>query len=126
MHYLTLKTIATSVKKPAQDGSDAGFLEIAYREQILGMVRGPSGDHFDIPEMRKAMRVIDLIEAAEDGDTVGLEDADWEYLRDRVTHGKYVIADKAILSFVADIEGAPTTSLELVVNHDDERQEGQG
>lgn len=112
------------MKKRDVSGNEDGFLEINYREQILGMVRQPSGDHFDVPEMRKAMRLIDVIEPADDGDTVGLEDADWEYLKERVMHGRYVVADNAILSFIADVEGAPTTPLELVVSHDD-RQEDQ-
>ena len=107
MRYLTLKTLKTRTV------SNRTPLDFSYSTQIVEIVgnainlpdRGAQG--FNLETMRKAFRVMDAVENVEFGNVVKLEDADWEFLKQRVSQFQWPWADRAFETFCTDIEGAP-------------------
>lgn len=57
-----------------------------------------------IDEIRKSIRVLDALEAA--SGTVQLEDADFDYLVQRVKTAKFTSNNQVFIDFVEDIEKA--------------------
>lgn len=86
--------------------------EEPYREVLLGVAsRQPSGERqtgFDIAEMRKSMKVIDKLEAAEGQDSVMLEDAEFELLKTRLEQTRWTMVTREFLKFLDDVINAPT------------------
>jgi hypothetical protein len=54
-----------------------------------------------VDEIRKAVRIMDLIDKSKD--KLELEDADYDYLKNRIETNKFAIAHKDIIEFVDDI-----------------------
>lgn len=77
---------------------------IGDEKEILMAVLEASNQGMDIGEIRQAIKVIDVVEAA-DGDT-DFEDADFAYLKERFLSSKFVKADRSIIALADKIETA--------------------
>lgn len=99
MHSITLKS--------AEIKTSAVNTTLDYKKELLRLSETPApGQSFSVAQMRKAIRVTEKLEAA-NGHVV-LEDADWEFLNQRVQAEQWGLAHKAIVQFVSDVENAPT------------------
>ena len=58
-----------------------------------------------IDEMRKGIRVLDALDARV-GDTMQLEDADWEYLKQKVERMPWAVVDRRFIQFYDDVMNA--------------------
>jgi len=59
----------------------------------------------DVDEMRKGIRLLDAIDAAE-GDWLALEDADWEHLKEKVLKFAWGVVARPALRYIDDVVGA--------------------
>jgi hypothetical protein len=80
---------------------------VDYRVVIEQAIRVPfdrqSGATID--EMRKGIRVLDALEATEDGE-LNLEDADWEYLKQKIEKMPWAMVDRRFVEFYDDVTSA--------------------
>jgi|SRR5215467_9802851 len=79
---------------------------VEYRSVIEQAIRIPLDRQggATIDEMRKGIRVLDALDAA-DGQ-LQLEDADWEFLKQKVEHMPWAAVDRRFLEFHDDIANA--------------------
>jgi len=75
-------------------------------EMALSCTKQPTEKGFDVSEMRKRMRVVDVLEKAieKKEKTINLEDADYDELKKCVDSMRWAIVDKGILEFCDLIE----------------------
>ena len=80
---------------------------VDYRDIILNAVRIPLDREkgASVDEMRKGIRILDALDAARD-DTLELEDADWEFLKQKVEKFPWAGTDRRFLRFHDDVMGA--------------------
>lgn len=103
-----------------EDNKDTAFdmaaqLRIIVRMPITGMQeKGISPD-----EMRKNIRLLDILDPEgddahipESGDTVTIEDNDFNYLVEKVKAFKWPFTDRRIIRFIEDIDKAETVKTE--------------
>jgi len=77
-----------------------------YREQLKLMLARPV-EGIGIVEMRKAMKILDAIDASVGQTSLELEDEPYAYLRDKVVGWKsWLIVNQTIIDFVDSIEQA--------------------
>jgi len=80
---------------------------VDYRTIIEQAVRRPlnrqSGATID--EMRKGIRVLDALEHAR-GDVLELEDADWEFLKQKVDVLPWAVVDRRFVQFYDEVSSA--------------------
>jgi hypothetical protein len=77
-----------------------------WAEVIRQIIRRPLNPQqgADIEEMRKGIRVLDALEAADQ--VLELEDADWEHLKQKTEAMQWAFVDRRIVTFVEDIHAA--------------------
>ena len=88
---------------------DGTEIVLGYWAQLQSTMRMPSNPQAgaDIEEIRKSIRIIDVLEkAGQDAKVVEFEDADYEFLITKVSAAKYTFADPAIVQFVDDVTAA--------------------
>ena len=80
---------------------------VDYRSIVEQAVRVPldrqSGASID--EMRKGIRVLDALDAAQDN-VLTLEDADWEHLKEKVEKMPWAMVDRRFVQFHDDVTEA--------------------
>jgi len=69
-----------------------------YSDLIMLCVKNPSQGGLDILEMRKRIKVIDIIEKG--GKSFDFEDADFECIKECVGNMRWVFPHKEIINFV--------------------------
>ena len=76
-----------------------------YRESLMTIIKTPMNprEGISIDEMRKSVKLLDLIEIKKDEDEVELEDADYDFLKKKVESFKFAFANKIVLQFIDDI-----------------------
>ena len=94
MRDIQLKTVDL-----VQDGKKT---PISYKNQLAAIMRTPTRDTADIEEIRKSVRILNELDKVE-GDVLRLEDADFEYVCQRVKSARWPIIDAVILAFVEDV-----------------------
>lgn len=93
--------------------SDSDNFKLDYHSQLLACVRAPMGERgMDIEEMRKSIRVMDVLEKSESGKWIDLEDADYEHLKQKVGAMRWTMAHRFIVQFVDDVNNAPAVKKE--------------
>ena len=89
--------------------SDPGYENnrVDYRNLIEGAVRVPLDRQMGatIEEMRKGVRILDALDQARD-DVLALEDADWEFLKQKVDKLPWAGTDRRFVQFYDDVMGA--------------------
>lgn len=79
-----------------------------YKRHLSILLRQPvnpqAGMTFD--EMVSAFSILDKIKDAKHDEAILLEEAEWEYLRNRIEKGRYSIAHEAIRELANDIRNA--------------------
>jgi len=104
--YIELKQVTTR-KGEAQRLNYATQIEFIVGEAM----DGPQGQRqgFDRETNRRALRILDRLEALPDGATIlALEDADHTFLVGRVNSFIWPFADRAFEDFCESIEKAPS------------------
>lgn len=105
MKYIKLKTLTT--RKQLIDGS---FVQLDYKEHIEQMaceLTSQSQTGFDRNTNKKALRILRALDKIKVGANIlTLEDADWEYLKERSQTYAFRFADPAIEEFFEDIDNA--------------------
>jgi hypothetical protein len=88
---------------------------IEYRAVIEQCLRVPLDRQAGatIDEMRKAIRILDALEAATV--TLQLEDADWEFLKRKVDAMPWAVVDRRIVRFHDDVFNAGDESVNGLV-----------
>ena len=78
-----------------------------YKEMLTILMESPANpqEGATISEIRKSIRVLDALEKADDN-ALQLEDADFDYLLQRVRGAKFTSNNKVFIDFVEDIEEA--------------------
>ncbi len=98
-----MKSIPLKTMEADLDGQK---LKLSYKAQLAEILRVPSdGRSADLNEVRHSLRIIDALEATT-GDVLSLEDADFEYLRGRVSNARWPVINRYILEFVEDVMNA--------------------
>jgi hypothetical protein len=107
MKRIPLKTIEVKL-----DGKPT---RISYRAQLIEILRLPSDPRgSDYEEVRRSLRVLDALaqEQPADAPTIDgapfleLEDADFEYMKQRVLHARWPFIDKFVMEFIEDVTSA--------------------
>jgi hypothetical protein len=94
MQEIILKTISGQ-----HEGQE---IKINYRDQIEAILNVPMDMRSaDLNEVRRSIRVLDAL--SEGNAILKLEDADYEYLKQRVLAARWPFINKAILQFVDDV-----------------------
>jgi hypothetical protein len=77
-----------------------------WSEAIRQVIRRPLDQQrgADIDEIRRGIRVLDALEAADQ--VLELEDADWEHLKQKTEAMQWAFVDRRIVTFVEDIHAA--------------------
>lgn len=106
--FILLQSVATSIPKP--DGE--GFLNLSFHQQLTQVMRAPANPQAgaDFEEVRKSLRVLTALADLGDGDTLELEDADYEHLRHRVDGMRFGIVDPSIVTFVEAVTRAESVA----------------
>lgn len=86
---------------------------ISYKAQLIEIMRAPSDPRgADLEEVRRSLRVLDALafEPSKDAPTtmdgvplIELEDADFEYMKQRVLHARWPVIDKFVMDFIEDV-----------------------
>ena len=97
MKHIELKTI--------EGMHDEKPLKIAYLDQLKAVMSVPQdGRSADLSEVRRSIRVLDALESC-DGKVLNLEDADFEFLKQRVFAARWPIISPLVIQFVEDVTG---------------------
>lgn len=75
---------------------------------VSSPTRGGSGS-LNLDEVRRAVKILDLLEAA--NGVLLLEETDWAFVKDRVTNASYTVADRRIVDFADAVLLAATVSV---------------
>ena len=102
MKHITLKTVTLQV------GDQAG--ELNYKTQIMTILGTPSNRQTgaDYEEMRKSIRLLDLLDkvptpTTDKTESLELEDADFEYLKARIKEARYLLINREVMTFIEDV-----------------------
>ena len=83
---------------------------LSYSEAVRQVIRRPLDPQkgADIEEIRKGIRVLDAVDKADksNANTLELEDADWEHLRDKTNAMQWAFVDRRVLEFIDAVIGA--------------------
>lgn len=86
---------------------------------ILKMVMGNSPSRpIGIEEMRRRVRVIDVLDQMGEGSVFYLEDSDHQTLLEGVTSFPWTQANRTLLNIIDDIQNAENVSFLTVVNNE--------
>lgn len=77
--------------------------------QVMRRPKDPSRG-VEIDEMRKSIRVLDALDKS--NGVLQLEDADWEYLREKTLAMQWGVIDSRIVKFTDDVFNATETPLD--------------
>jgi hypothetical protein len=99
--------------------------KFAYRENIEGILSQPPDPRAGVKvvEIRKAIKILDALEAVEDGKPLILEDDQWSYLDSRVENTDWPFALPAVITFTDDIHNAKAISKERLEQAAEPRHE---
>ena len=110
MKYIELKEVTT------RKGDNVRLNYAQQIELIVGDAHdGGNGQRqgFDRETNRRAMRILDRLEALDEGaDVLALEDADHQFLMTRVNAFQWPFADRTFETFCDDIEHASSTEMQ--------------
>lgn len=95
MKNIPLKTVEVPI-----DGQPK---KLSYKAQLIEILRTPSASNgADYDEVRRSIRILDKLDETK-GDTLQLEDADFEYMKQRVLNARWPLIDKYVMAFVEDV-----------------------
>jgi hypothetical protein len=79
---------------------------ISYADVLVEVVRRPLNPQqgIQIDEMRKSIRLLDALDAA--NGTLELEDADYQFLKQKLDNMGWNIADRRIVQLIDDVGNA--------------------
>ena len=82
---------------------DPNIVDLGYRQLVESAVRVPLDRQAgaSIDEMRKGIRVLDALDRAQE--VLELEDADWDFLKQKVERMPWAMTDRRFIQFYDDI-----------------------
>jgi len=85
---------------------DPTLMDVSYRQLVETAVRIPLDRQAGatIDEMRKGIRVLDALDQAQG--VLELEDADWEFLKQKIEKMPWAMVDRRFIQFYDDIMSA--------------------
>jgi hypothetical protein len=96
-----MKSIALKTVEVVIDGTPK---KLSYQAQLIEIMRTPTGDKgADIEEIRRSIKVLDALEKT--GDTLQLEDADFEFMANKIKYARWPVIDRYVLQFIEDVTG---------------------
>lgn len=86
---------------------DSEGVTLDWREVTRSIIRRPLDMQkgAEIEEIRKGIRVLDAVDQAEPN-LLGLEDADWEHLKEKTLKFAWGVVDRRVLQYIDDVLGA--------------------
>jgi hypothetical protein len=86
---------------PSDPGYEVNLID--YRLLIENVIRTPMDKQAGVgmDEMRKGIRVLDALDAA--GQTLLLEDADYDHLKTKTERMSWGLVDRRVLTFIDDV-----------------------
>lgn len=89
--------------------------KLNYKKSLDAIIKSPLNPQIGIrvEEMRKSVRILDLLEKVQDNEMWQLEDADHAFLKEKVEAFHYGESNKRLLEFIDDVlkaEDAPKNS----------------
>lgn len=97
MQTIQLKTVEMQ--------ADDQVIQLSYHAQLTEVLRTPAdGKSADYNEIRRSIRLLDILEK-NSGPTLTLEDADYEYMKERVLATRWPMINKALQQFIEDVTG---------------------
>ena len=95
-----MKTIELKTIEGVHDGKP---LKIVYKAQLIEVMKTPlNGEWASVNEIRSSIRVMEALETAT-GDTLNLEDADYDHMRQCVLSMRWPIKNKLVIQFTDDV-----------------------
>jgi hypothetical protein len=95
MKTIELKT----VEMPTDDGKT---INLSYRMQLYEIMRTPpEGKGADYDDIRRSLRIMDLLDKP--GEAITLDEADFEYMKKRVLAIRWPMINKAVAQFIEDV-----------------------
>lgn len=88
-------------------GKDDG-LKINYLEMFKVAVSSPDDPKIglSVEEIRRSVKILDILDGAKGSSEVVLEDAEYEYLKRKIMGHKYQVAFKDLVTYFDDVEYA--------------------
>lgn len=98
MKQVRLLTVPLTVNKQTEN--------FVYKDMLTVLMETPSDPQrgAGIDEVRKSIRVLDVLERS--GDVLELEDADFAYVLERVRNARFTASNKVFVDFVEHFEKA--------------------
>ena len=95
-----MKTIALKTVVAPINGVET---RIGYGSQISELMRTPADSKgADLDEIRHSIRILDAVEAAK-GDVLELEDADFEFMKNKILKTRWPLIDRWVQQFIEDV-----------------------
>lgn len=93
------------VLKTIEGKADGNVIRIAYKDQIDAIMSTPMDmKNADLNEVRRSLRILDVLDGLPaEAQALELEDADYEYMKQRVLAARWPIINKVILTFIEDV-----------------------
>lgn len=93
------------VLKTIEGKADGNVIRIAYKDQIDAIMSTPMDmKNADLNEVRRSLRILDVLDGLPaEAQALELEDADYEYMKQRVLAARWPIISKVILTFIEDV-----------------------
>lgn len=77
-------------------------VKIAYRAQLKAIIETPANQQTaSLDEVRRSIRILDVLERS-DG-VLELEDADFDFMREKVLGARWPLINRQVLDFVDDV-----------------------
>ncbi len=102
--------VESTIRVRQPDGKDIE-VPFSYKEQMVNALNQPPVDErtgqprgFGAVEMRKRLKLIDIVEGAV-GELL-LEHSDWKELKECMSKQRWIILDEAIIKMCDDVENA--------------------
>lgn len=93
------------VLKTIEGKADGNVIRIAYKDQIDAIMSTPMDmKNADLNEVRRSLRILDVLDGLPaEAQALELEDADYEYMKQRVLAARWPIINQVILTFIEDV-----------------------
>jgi hypothetical protein len=100
---ITMKTIPLKIVEVIMNDKP---VNLSYRAQLIEIMKSPmDGRSAGIDEVRASIRVLDALNDTQiqSVNSLTLEDADFEYMAQKVKQARWPVVDKYVISFVEDV-----------------------
>ena len=76
-----------------------------YADLLVHLVNVPIKEGLTVSEMKRNLRVLDILEVGKDAETLEFTKEDFKFLQKLVTNSRWGVSHKDIIEFVEYVEG---------------------